>query len=198
MLIAFSGLKGSGKDTAAAVLVREYGFTKVALADPVRDLAYAINPIIVQNDYVPGTGVWIEEARLADLVDDHGWDFCKRNIPEVRRTMQAVGTEGGRSMFGENVWVDILFKKHPDLFSTETRYVLTDCRFDNEGDFVQKHGGLLVWITRPGTVSDGHASETEELKEDADYYLTNDGLQAELEEDVRLLAFVHGIDRVTN
>ena len=37
-IICFSGKKGVGKDTAAEVLVKRYGFTRIALADPLREL----------------------------------------------------------------------------------------------------------------------------------------------------------------
>lgn len=36
MIIALSGLAGTGKDTAADMLVRNHGFVKVALADPLK------------------------------------------------------------------------------------------------------------------------------------------------------------------
>lgn len=197
MLIAFAGLKGSGKDSAANVLIEEYGFTRVALADRVRDFTYAINPIVDVEIF--GASEWTNDhelVRLQDLVDRHGWDHCKRNYPEVRRLMQAVGTEGGRNLFGENFWIDQLKNKHADLFDEDTRYVLTDARFLNEGKFVQDNGGTLIWITRPGLVSDGHASESTELKEVADYFVSNVSTQEELEEDIRFFAFMKDIAKV--
>jgi len=36
MIIALSGLSGTGKDTAADILVRNHGFVKVSLADPIK------------------------------------------------------------------------------------------------------------------------------------------------------------------
>ncbi len=187
MLVAFSGFKTAGKDAAASVLINEYGFKKVALADPVRALAYAINPIVEIDG-------WEDEGiRLRTLIDTYGWDFCKNTYPEVRRLMQAVGTEGGRTLFGENFWIEQLGNSVPDLFDDESRYVLTDARFTNEGQFVQRHGGTLVWINRPGLSSDGHASESGELKAIADYFLTNDAGLADLEEDVRFFAFMRDI-----
>lgn len=168
MLFAFSGLKGSGKDTAASVLIEEYGFTRIAFADAVRELALIINP-----------GVWADPdndgqlVRLSDVVDKFGWDFTKRTYSEVRRLLQVIGTEGGRMLVGENVWVDILAKRFPDIGSDDARYVITDCRFDNEVDFVRNHGGKLVWIDRPGLISDGHASESEHIRDLASVVVYN-------------------------
>ncbi len=206
MLVAFSGFKTAGKDAAASVLINEYGFQKIALADPVRDLAYAINPIVeveVEVDQYGGcatgccgiTQTDTTDVRLRTLIDNLGWDYCKNEYPEVRRLMQAVGTEGGRALFGENFWVDQLAAKY-DFTNDDERYVLTDARFLNEGRFVQDNGGTLIWIDRPGLGSDGHASESGELREIADYIITNDGPLADLQEDVRFMSFMRDIYHV--
>lgn len=206
MLIGFSGFKTAGKDAAASVLIEEYGFKKVALADPVRALAYAINPIVSVDfditecvESTPFSGGWHEwesnEIRLQWLIDEFGWDHCKNHYPEVRRLMQAVGTEGGRALFGEDFWVNQLGFTVPDIFADDTRYVLTDARFTNEGMFVKNGGGKLIWIDRPGLYPDGHASESGELKEIADYFITNDTALKDLQEDVRFAMFMLDISK---
>ena len=164
MLFAFSGLKGSGKDTAANVLVREYGFTRIAFADTIREALLILNPAIPTSQ---------GSCRLSKLVANVGWDELKRTMPEVRRLLQVFGTEVGRMLVGENVWVDILAKRFPDIGSDDVRYVITDCRFDNEVEFVRNHGGKLVWINRPGLVSDGHASESESIRDLASVVVYN-------------------------
>lgn len=190
MLIAFSGLKGSGKDTAASVLINEYGFKKIAFADAVRDLALVIDPIVSFNQVEGGI------RRLSDIVDSYGWDVAKRQFPEVRRLLQRIGTEGGRNFFNEDIWIEILDKDFPDLSFPETRYVVTDCRFDNEVNFVHDKLGDIYWIERPGLVSDGHESESTEIKDKADYILSNDTTIDELHEDIRLSMFMKGIDPI--
>jgi hypothetical protein len=42
VIVALCGYKHSGKDTAADVLVEEYGFQKLAFADPLRESAAAM------------------------------------------------------------------------------------------------------------------------------------------------------------
>lgn len=166
MIVAFSGLKGSGKDTAAAVLINDYGFTKIAFADAVREMALVIDPIVIVPEGI---------ARLSYLVEQYGWDIIKREVPEVRRLLQVIGVEAGRMLFGENVWIDILNKRFPDIRSDESRYVVTDCRFVNEAKFVEREGGAVVWVERPGVESDGHASESRDVFPYRDYELWNDG-----------------------
>jgi hypothetical protein len=179
MLIAFSGFKESGKDTAAQVLV-EAGYTKVAFADALRELLLAIDP------YVPIYG-HTYPSRLSYVIEDIGWDLAKRSIPEIRALMQRTGTEGVRQVFGADAWVNALDKKYPDLFDSNTKYVLTDCRFENEAEFVVHNGGYLYWIDRPGQVSDGHASESAVLREKADYIISNDQSVEEFQDKVAVL-----------
>jgi len=188
MLIAFSGLKGSGKDTAAKVLISEYGFTKVAFADAVRELALIIDPWIPTHYY----GM----IRLSELIADAGWDWAKRNISEVRKLLQVIGTEAGRNFFHEDVWIEILNKQFPGLSWDDTRYVITDCRFENEVEFVHEKHGSICWIDRPEVTSDGHASESVAIRDKVDYILNNNSSIAQLEEDVRLLLFMKGIDPI--
>jgi hypothetical protein len=192
MLIAFSGLKGSGKDTAASVLIKEYGFTKIAFADAVREMALAIDPIVtLEEEWQP-----LVVTKLSVIVSEYGWDWAKRALPEVRRLLQVIGTEAGRMLLGDNVWVDLLDKRFPDMADPETRYVITDCRFDNEVEFVRSQNGTLVWIERLGLFSDGHASESTAIRDLATTILHNDETVEELHEDIRFMLFMRGIDPI--
>lgn len=187
MLVAFSGLKGSGKDTAASILIEEYGFTKVSFAEAVRELALIIDPIIIFED-VSST------ARLSKLVTQFGWDKIKREIPEVRRLLQRLGTEGGRNFYHEDIWIEIVDKKFKDLSWDNTRYVITDCRFDNEVQFVRDKGGLLVWVERPGVESDGHASESPHIKDLASIVINNCSSIEDFQEGVRTVMQLRRIE----
>ncbi len=186
MLIAFSGFKGSGKDTAANVLVEEYGFTKIAFADAVRQLALIIDPIITMQD---GTVI----TNLTTVIKGIGWDKAKRKIPEVRRLLQVIGTEGGRMLVGENVWIDILAERFPDIADSSSRYVITDCRFPNEADFVESKNGSVVWISRPGLVPDGHASESDEIRRWRNWEIINDSDIESFKQSVRDMMTKEGV-----
>jgi hypothetical protein len=191
MLIAFSGLKGSGKDTAAKVLIEEYGFFKIAFADALREGLLVLNPAVWADPDDVGNLVY-----LKDIIDQFGWDYAKNTYSEVRRLMQVFGTEVGRQLVGENVWVDILQKRFPDIGDPNTRYVITDCRFVNEAKFVDRNGGTIIWVTRPGVESDGHASESEEVKPWRNYLLVNDSTVGELRNKVILTMLRERIDPI--
>lgn len=188
MLIALSGLKGSGKDTAADYLVAKYSFTKVSFAEALRQMLLIIDPEISFED------MWgLNCRRLSQIVREEGWDSAKRRFPEVRRLMQVTGTEAVRMIFGEDAWINIVARRYPDLADDSTRYVITDCRFDNEVEFVRNQGGVLVWIDRPGVVSDGHAGESTHIKDLASAVVYNSRTIDDLCDSFDLLMIQRGI-----
>lgn len=158
-LIGVSGRKRSGKDSFAERLTGAHGFTRVAFADPMRELALALDPIISDG--------W----RLSQLVDTFGWEGAKEN-PEVRRTLQRLGTEGGRKVLGENIWVDTAMTTAQAVGGP---VVFTDVRFPNEAEAVKRAGGVVVRIERPGLpAGDTHPSETAIDDWSVDFIVHND------------------------
>jgi hypothetical protein len=68
--------------------------------------------------------------------------------------------------------------------------VITDVRYRNEAEAVQKAGGILVRIVRPGlTSTDTHSSETELLDYPTDFAVRNSGTADDLVELARTLKF---------
>ena len=98
MIIGLSGYAQSGKDTVAELLCLNYGFKRISFALPMRDAIYTLNPLLEGGN------------RVADLIDEYGWDVAKGNA-EVRRLLQVFGTDVGRELFGETFWIDQAFKR---------------------------------------------------------------------------------------
>ena len=48
-LIGLSGMKRSGKDSTAEILQRNYGFSRLAFADKLREALLALNPSVVDT-----------------------------------------------------------------------------------------------------------------------------------------------------
>src|SRR5581483_2011292 len=95
-LLGLMGYAQAGKDTVAKLLVEEFGFTRIAFADALREALYALNPLIpFEGDHV----------RLRWLIDASGWEEAKVRHPEVRELLQRLGTESGRNVLGADVWV---------------------------------------------------------------------------------------------
>lgn len=161
-LIGLVGYAQTGKDEAAKVLVEEHDFTRVAFADGVREALYALNPLIA-DEY--------ECWRLSEEVDNRGWDEAKKH-PEVRQLLQRMGTEAGRMIHGQDLWVNLAKKKARCL----SRVVVTDVRFPNEAKAIQEGGGTLLRIERPGVGPvNNHISDRGVEKIFCDETLVNDG-----------------------
>lgn len=146
MLIGLAGYAQSGKDTFANLLVERHGFVRVAFADALRECLYTLDPMVT-----------VEGLRLQDLVDDFGWDKVKVDVPEVRELLQRFGTEVGRKLIDDDLWVTLAMRRT----LSHSRVVITDVRFPNEAEAIVDAGGIVVRVTRPGTGPvNGHHSET--------------------------------------
>jgi hypothetical protein len=84
----------------------------------------------------------------------------------AREVLQYVGTNIFRRMYN-NVWVDATIRRI-EQENTELA-VITDCRFPNEVEGVQKAGGKVVKLTRNPSPEDSHASETALDKDQYDW-----------------------------
>lgn len=168
MIIGLNGFAGSGKDEAAKALVAA-GFTRIAFADVLRDMAYAMDPYVLET--IESDGDMFIFRRLSKVVDNYGWDFAKNNFPDVRRTLQRLGTDAGRDILGENIWINTAFNR-----ANAADIVVTDVRFPNEAESIQARGGKVVRIERPGLARvNDHPSETSLLDYPFDVTIVNDG-----------------------
>lgn len=138
MIIGVVGYARSGKDTVAEYLTKNHEFTRRAFADPMREALVRLNPRINVGEMV---GVYLQDA-----VNNLGWDVLKEYSEDARRLMQRMGTEVGRQMFGEDVWVN----KAMQGIEPEDNVVFSDVRYGNEADAILRAGGRLWKITRPG------------------------------------------------
>ncbi|OKI71410.1 deoxynucleotide monophosphate kinase family protein [Streptomyces sp. MJM1172] len=149
--IAIIGRARSGKDSVGARLVQRYGYTRLAFADPLKDMALEINPVIPTV-----TGVHV---RLAPLVEAVGWEYAKDTYPEVRRILQHVG-QSVRDR-DPDYWIRALTRTAVELEGGPI--VVTDVRYPNEAMALSRLGFRLVRVIRPalGDPSpDAHESET--------------------------------------
>jgi hypothetical protein len=157
-VIGLSGYARSGKDTVAQILTSEHGFTRVAFADALRDVALRVDP------YVTTAG-----TKLSTVVGSYGWERAKDSFPEVRRLLQQLGV-AVRDVVHTDAWVKAAIRKMDD-----GRYVIPDVRFPNEMALVRQCNGLTVQVHRPGFGPvNGHISETALDNERFDYVLQND------------------------
>lgn len=171
-ILGLSGYARSGKDEAAKILVEEFGFTRVAFADKLREAVYAYNAPVAPSKEHDGM------VFLQEVIDVYGWDKYKESEygPEVRRQLQRMGTEVGRNTLSDSIWVDTAFANVP----ADGKVVVTDCRFPNEAEAIKSRGGQLWRVNRagvgPAVSPDGsiHPSETSLDNATFDVVLFND------------------------
>ncbi|RSM66621.1 hypothetical protein DMH03_05830 [Amycolatopsis sp. WAC 01376] len=157
--VGIVGRMRSGKDTAAGVLTRHHGYTRMGFADPLKTMAYETSPILREGE------------RLADVVDRLGWERAKDDYPEARRVLQRLGVSA-RETLGPDVWVKALTDR---VRLVHSPVVVPDCRFINEAAELRARGFVILRVHRPGlTVADPHVSESESDAIRADVTVTND------------------------
>ena len=177
--IALIGKARAGKDTVAQILTREYAYTRLAFADELKRAALRTNPIIPDD---PQGG---HHARLADLVEQFGWEWCKDRLPEVRRYLQATGV--AMRDIDPRIWIRPVERSVEQGTRWNMPCVVTDTRFNNEVETLTGLGAITIRITRPGTGSDTHVSETELDDYKTNYTIVNAGTLEDLGESVRNL-----------
>jgi hypothetical protein len=168
--LAFTGLAGVGKTTAADHLVKEYGAVKVSWATPVKievhdflsnfrargwyDYEYHKMPVTTMPipDFLPlpptlAAG-WKDEYKLRWINDNKYW---------LRQMLQWWGTDYRRSQ-DENYWIKQGLKII-DSYPRNMNMTVDDSRYENEGDALAARGFKIVQIDRPGILQMDHPSE---------------------------------------
>jgi hypothetical protein len=176
-IVGITGKMRHGKDTAAEAFVKHHGFVRVAFADAVKEAALALDPIV---DFDPVLGTF---DRLSEVVAGLGWEEAKE-IPEVRRILQRIGTEVVREVVHPRGWLMAWNRKVAELADQGVRHIVVpDVRFRNEADYVTQLGGRVIRVVRPSLPDsvDNHASETEQDDIEADLTVVNEGSAEEFQ-----------------
>lgn len=182
-LIALAGRARSGKDTSADYFCR-LGYARYSFAMPLK---------------------WGLQRMLGLTVDHTDGDLKELPVEPYgvspRVMMQTIGTEWGRNLINENIWllraeqvIAEWLRDDPELKGV----VLPDVRFENEASWVREQGGLIVHLERPGTTEvAAHASESGIAPHQDDYLVLNDGSIDELNEQLAdiMRAFCDGRER---
>lgn len=118
-IIAFAGLMGSGKTTAAFRLVEVHGYRRIRFAGPLKDMAYAFG---LSWDHIDGS------------LKEQPCELLGGKTP--REFMQLLGTEFGRNMIAPDIWVRA-WKHAVEQVPPHIGVVVDDCRFPNEAAAVR-------------------------------------------------------------
>lgn len=168
--IGIIGRARSGKDTAGKFFVDGHGYRRVALADPLKEAALALDPIVASWAFADGFET--ENERLSEIVAEHGWESAKRHT-EVRRILQHLGA--AMRAVDPEIWLRAALAKAQEANEQGVPVVITDVRYRNEAASLARAGFHLIHINRPGIPQLDHESERDLGPEDARYLVQNDG-----------------------
>lgn len=143
-LIGLGGLLRAGKDAVAEHLAFQHGYTTLGMSDALNEALLLLNPLI---EVPGGRENFSVMQRYRELHDSIGYVEAKKN-PEVRRLLQVLGTEIGREMISEDVWVKIAEKRITGLLAEGKPVVITAMRFPNEIEMLNRLGGVALWVER--------------------------------------------------
>jgi hypothetical protein len=187
MIIGFTGVKGSGKDTCGQFLVETYEFTRVAFADRLKEAVAILFDISVENvdDYKDDAGGTLPRVQvILDIASKVTLHPSIEYVYSWREFLQRFGTEMGRNTFGKNFWIDQWENYLYQNSIRDDNIVVTDVRFQNEVERIQTMGGTIVEVTRPGYEPDGHESEHPLPRMLIDSQIENNGTIDDLKVDV--------------
>lgn len=140
MILSISGFMGSGKDTVAEYLEKEYDFYRESWAGALKD---AMSNIFGwDRELLEGKTL---KSRVWRETLDVWWSerLGKEIIP--RRVLQEWGTEVCRENFHDEIWIACLENK---LRHITKNVVISDTRFPNEIASVKSLGGITIRIKR--------------------------------------------------
>jgi hypothetical protein len=164
MIIGLHGAAGSGKDTAAEMLMAD-GYAWYSFAMPIKA---ALNAMFGWDMSMWEDRVWKETV-----------------IPQLgkspRYLAQTLGTEWGRELINPDLWTILGQEAVVQCIANGTSLVISDVRFENEAEMIRCHGGSIVHIYRDGVEEvEDHASEAGIRFHPADVFLDNSGTMEEL------------------
>jgi hypothetical protein len=158
-IILLVGKKRSGKDTIGDYLVKKYGYVKLALAEPIKQICKTIFGFTDEQCY---------GDTLKEVIDER-WGITPR------KAFQYIGTEIFRNKnimnpliknIDDNFWIKCLHEQIESNIKKGLNVVITDVRFQNEEDGINKLAEKIgvncksIKISRPNLlINDEHESE---------------------------------------
>lgn len=173
-IIGLTGSKFHGKDTVAD-LIQKYGTNRVvrlSFAEPIKK-ALSVIHVIPYN--------YFDDPKLKEL------PLPQWGGRTPRQLAQWFGTDIYRNQFDREIWLKNMLMRIEKYNSEDCTIVVTDCRFDNEIEFVRNIGGVIWKVDaslRVPPSGDSHESENG-VSVPTDIVIDNNGSYRELEELVK-------------
>ena len=140
IIIGAVGFIGSGKGTVGEYLVNNHNFYNLSFAKTLKDAVAAIfgwPRNLLEGDTA--------ESRLWREQPDAYWTYKLGKPITPRWVLQYIGTDVMRDHFHNNIWIDSLEKQ---IHNHTGNIVITDVRFANEIQMIQRLNGAIMWIKK--------------------------------------------------
>ena len=156
LIIGVVGFIGSGKDTVADYLQNFHEFRRESFAATLKDAVAAV----FGWDRTMLEGRTKEAREWREQVDP--WWAERLAMPTLtpRWVLQYWGTEVCRRNFHDDIWIASLENK---IRQSKDNVVISDCRFPNEIEAIQRAGGKIFWVQR-GLLPDWYETALEANK----------------------------------
>ena len=159
--IGLIGGAGSGKDTMASIL---------------REMYPSIRPFAFADDLKLMTAKMLNSGFHANGITLSYPEFYVEDINEYRDELRGLWQWFGTDIIRNKLpyyWINRVAIKIKNSKSSG-RFIVTDCRFENERNWLKDNGFILIKVTgRTRENTPVHASETELLSLDADFVYEN-------------------------
>jgi phosphomevalonate kinase len=131
MLIGIAGKMGCGKDYICNTIIIPYfksrgkDILQVSFADQIK-----VNVMTKNN--IPFSDVFVQKTN------------------STRKLLQMEGTELGRNVYGDDIWIKYL-NNWLKIYKSRgiEHFICTDVRFKNELDYIKQNGGIIIKIVAP-------------------------------------------------
>jgi dephospho-CoA kinase len=158
MIIGIVGQKRSGKDTFANYLVREYGFIKLAFADPIKEIAsvmFNINSDDLKKDVLDKEKTMDRFGiSLREFYQKFGTEIMQHDIYKYFPNLE-------HHIPKKKFWVYNIFNQIEKLKKKGNKnFIISDVRFLHEAEHIYQNNGLLIKVDNDNIINtDNHISE---------------------------------------
>lgn len=165
MIIGIIGQKRSGKDTVANILTKDYGFSKYAFADPIKEICKIIfgwEDVDEDYDKEKMEPIWgLSRRKALQLI---GTDMFQFDLPKHSPTFD--------HYVGRNLWA-MRFEQWYENICQNPDVVVSDVRFQHEYDVLKRMNAKFIKVDRGTANIDNHPSESAIDTLPYDYLLEN-------------------------
>ena len=192
LIALYSSVPGSGKTTASAHLILNYGYRVVPFASTLKNMvSFLLEDLGIEDGYT-----FIQENKQVPLESALAIDEeIRLELGDLtcRKLCQTLGTDWGRNLIHQDLWILVWKAKAKQLLARGHRICIDDCRFPNEFDAVKQLGGHAWRIHRPNHYVDGsvtaHASEHALDDYEFDFVINNDSSVQDLYKNIDSFLF---------